>query len=319
MKLNLIDKKLLKELDTNCRRPLSQIAKLVRISQPGLLYKMKQFKNEGIIPFYYTIINTSVFGYSFYRLMIRFQSTTKQKEEEIIKKIMDNKNIFWISRCSGRFDLIIDIMAKNIIEADEIINKIISQNFRFISQKEIAIIVKSWQFNRSFLLDNVKKIEFKRSYGGVSPKIKLDELDKLILKNISNNPLQKNIDLAEKLKVDRNTIKNRINRMIKDQIIIDFRAWLEMSTLKFHSYKLLVRLNRIKPEAEEKILSFAKENKNIIYFNKILGEWEYEFDIETENENEFERILIDIKNKFSVEIKDFEILKITKNYKLNYL
>ena len=70
---------------------------------------------------------------------------------------------------------------------------------------------------------------------------------------------------------------------------------------------------------EKSFLEFARVKKEIIYFNKVLGDWEYEYDIETEKEKDFQKLLLEIKNKFSDSIRDYEIITINKNYKLNYL
>jgi|SRR3989344_2227725 len=317
--MDKIDKKIIKELDEDCRRPVSQIAKKIRISQPRLLYRIKRLEDEKLISFYYTLINTSAFGYNFYRIMLRFKSTTPEKEEQIIKELIENKNTFWIVRCSGKYDLIVDIFAKNVKNFDEILQDFLSKNFDYISQKDIVTIVKSWQYSRVFYLENFDKKEFEKSYGFNPEEAKIDDLDKNILKIISKNPLKNNHEIGKILKVDRNTVKNRIKKLIENKIIISFRAWFEVLNAGYHSYKLLIRLNNVKPIIEKSFLEFARVKKEIIYFNKVLGDWEYEYDIETEKEKDFQKLLLEIKNKFSDSIRDYEIITINKNYKLNYL
>lgn len=318
-KLKITDKRIINEIDLDCRRPLSIIAKKLKISQQRLQYRLKNLEKRGIIPFYYTLIDTSLVGYTFYRVMLRFQNTTHKKEVEIIKDLIQNSKTFWIATCTGRWDLIVDFFAKTVTEFDQIIEEFLEKYFNFISQKNIATIVSSKQYTRSFLFDEQKKIEFEESYGGTPKEIVLDKTDKEILKIIGNNPTIKNIEIGEKLKIDRNTAKNRINKMINEGLVVGFRGWLETSTVNYHSFKLIIRLNQAKKEIENKLLSFARINKNIIYFNKILGDWDFEYDIETKEEEDFYELLTKIKNLFSQEIKDYEILKINHNYKLNYI
>ena len=318
-KLNITDKKIISEMDIDCRRPLSVIAKNVRISPQRLQYRINNLEKRGIIPFYYSLIDTSILGYTFYRVMIRFQNTTLEKEKEIIQDLVDNKSTFWIAICTGRWDLIVDFFARNITEFDIIIEQMLEKYFDFISQKNIATIVSSKQYTRSFILEGHKHVEFKHSYGGEPKDIKIDKMDMEILKILSNDAIIRNIEIGKKLKIDRNTVKNRINRLIKQGIIVGFRGWLEIPKIDYHSYKLLIRLGRGKKEIEDNLVTFSRANENIIYFNKILGDWDYEYDIETQKEEEFYELLNELKNLFSEGIKDYEILKLKRNFKLNYV
>lgn len=318
-KINMTDKKIIAEMDLDCRRPLSVIAKKLKMSQQRFQYRLNNLEKKGIVPFYYTLIDTSLLGYTFYRVMIRFQNTTPEKEKETINDLVQNPGTFWIATCTGRWDLIVDFFAKNVTEFDHIFEEFLEKNFDFVSQKNIATIVKSKQYTRSFLLEDKKKIEFKKSYGGTPKEIPFDRIDNAILKIIANNPKIKNMEIGSKLQIDRNTAKNRINRMINEGLIIGFRAWFEVMKADYHSFKLIIRLKQVKKETEDKLLSFARANKNIIYFNKILGDWDFEYDIETRNEEEFYELLTKIKNLFPQDIRDYEILKINHDYKVNYM
>ena len=318
-KIDLTDKRIIKEIDLDCRRPLSLIAKNIKISQQRLQYRLKNLEKEGVIPFYYTLIDTSLLGYTFYRVMLRFQNTTAQKENEIINHLIQHPNTFWIATCSGRWDLLVDFFSKNITEFDYIIQQFLEKYFDFISEKNIATIVESKQYSRSFFLQNSEHKEFKKSYGGTPITIPLDNINKKILKIISNNPTINNLDIGRLLKIDRNTVKNRIDKMISLNIIIGFRAWFQITTVSYHSYVLIIRLNKVKSNIQNKLLSFARAKNNIIYFNKILGDWDFEYDIETQSEEEFYTLLTEIKNLFSEDIRDYEILKTTRDFKLNYV
>ncbi len=317
--LNLTDKKIISEMDIDCRRPISSIAKKLKISQQRLQYRLNNLERKGVIPFYYSLINTALLGYTFYRVMIRFKNTNLEKEKNIINDLIKNKNTFWIAKCTGRWDLIVDFFARTITEFDQIFGKFLEKNLNYISQKDIATIVKSEQYTRSFLFKNQEKRKFIESYGGVPKNISLDSIDKKILEIIATNPKAKNIEIGNQLKIDRNTVKNRIKNMIGKELIVGFRGWFEVTKIEYHSFKLIIRLNQIKKDIENKLISFARENKNIIYFNKILGDWDIEYDTETIKEEEFYELLTQIKNLFSKEIRDYEILKINKNYKLNYV
>ena len=141
-KIDLTDKRIIKEIDLDCRRPLSLIAKNIKISQQRLQYRLKNLEKEGVIPFYYTLIDTSLLGYTFYRVMLRFQNTTAQKENEIINHLIQHPNTFWIATCSGRWDLLVDFFSKNITEFDYIIQQFLEKYFDLAFAHKIMWITR---------------------------------------------------------------------------------------------------------------------------------------------------------------------------------
>ena len=62
-KLDLIDRKILLELDKNCRQPEKHIAKAVGRSRESVKYRIQQLEKKGIIDGYLTTINPNKFGY----------------------------------------------------------------------------------------------------------------------------------------------------------------------------------------------------------------------------------------------------------------
>ena len=57
MKLDLKDRKILYELDSNARQSNSEIAKKVGLNKNTVNYKINRMTEEGIIAGYYTVID----------------------------------------------------------------------------------------------------------------------------------------------------------------------------------------------------------------------------------------------------------------------
>ena len=72
-KLDLKDRKILYELDLNCRQSNTQIGRKVGLSRKVIEYRIKQMEEDGIIKNYWTEFNTFKLGYNCYRIYINFQ------------------------------------------------------------------------------------------------------------------------------------------------------------------------------------------------------------------------------------------------------
>ena len=91
IKLDLNDKKILKELDLNSRQSNTAIAKATRLSKNIVNYRIKRMEDAGIIEGYTTTFDYSKLGYLLIRVYFDFYETDQKKEEELIKFLISDK------------------------------------------------------------------------------------------------------------------------------------------------------------------------------------------------------------------------------------
>ncbi|MBU4069396.1 MAG: AsnC family transcriptional regulator, partial [Nanoarchaeota archaeon] len=116
VKIDKVDLKLIGELENDSRQAFSQIAKKLKTSQQVVNHRINSLFRRNILYGSYAIINFSLLGYTSYRTMIHFTNITEQKHKEIISYLMNHSNVLWLVECGGRWDLIVNFMAKNIIQ-----------------------------------------------------------------------------------------------------------------------------------------------------------------------------------------------------------
>lgn len=146
--------------------------------------------------------------------------------------------------------------------------------------------------------------------------IKFDNKDKLILKELyidGRMPISK---LAKKTKIQRDTIKNRINNMKKRGIIKSIMPSLNLENIGFPVlYKIDINLQNYNPKIEDSFIHYLKEHDNVIYLDNITGKFDLTVMIAAKNASEFANILKEIRNKYPEVIRDHEIATINKIYK----
>jgi DNA-binding Lrp family transcriptional regulator len=90
-RLDLKDRKILYELDINSRQSFNELSKKVGLSKDSVIYRIKKLQDSGIIKHFHTVIDVGKLGFISFRLYLKLQNSTPQKEAEIIKFLKSQK------------------------------------------------------------------------------------------------------------------------------------------------------------------------------------------------------------------------------------
>src|SRR4030042_4038990 len=110
--IDLKDRKILYELDLNCRQSNTQIGKKVGLKKDVVSYRIKRMQDEGIIRNFLTAINTFKLGYQVYRIYINFQYVNSQIKERIIQHFIDYKNAWAVISLKAEIDFDVIVWVK---------------------------------------------------------------------------------------------------------------------------------------------------------------------------------------------------------------
>ncbi|MBN2052363.1 Lrp/AsnC family transcriptional regulator [Candidatus Woesearchaeota archaeon] len=319
-KLDVKEKKILYELDLNARTPTTQLAKKVKLSQPATHYRLNNLIKKGVIKFFLTNIDYGFFGYFPYRFFTRLQNLTEAKEKELIDYLKDHEYVPFLASCTGRYDLMFCVMARNISELKKTINEIKNKYGEYFSEQQIATIITGEFYPRDYLLSKEKRMQFsEKEFGEQITRPKLDKKDLMILKEISNNCRITSLELSEKIKLSLDAVRYRLKNLEKNKIINGYTIYLDNELLNQFRYKIMIQINGPNEEKEKKILSFAKQFSNVVYSVKTFGIWDLEIDVEVNNPERFNEILREIKNNNSGLIKEYNTIQLTNVHKYTHL
>ena len=87
------DRKILYELDLNCRQSNTQIGKKVGLKKDVVSYRIKRMQDEGIIKNFWTLIDAYKLGYIIFRFYLVFQYVNRDIKKKIIEYLIKNKRI----------------------------------------------------------------------------------------------------------------------------------------------------------------------------------------------------------------------------------
>jgi len=315
VKLDKLDRKIIAELDMDARIPITQLAKAVRASREVVNYRIKTLTKRGIISGTQTFFNPAKIGYSIYRVLVRLDSLDNEMINQFQEFFIEHDSVMWFAKLGGKWDYAIEFLAKSGNEFNILLRNSFEKFKELIKTYEIITILEIDSFNRKYIFDNKKNQIFK--IGGKIENIKLDEIDKKIIKQLKTNARLTNLEIGEKIKLARNTIKYRIKKLEETGIIQGYKLFCHPQKIDYQSYKLLISMNNISQMKEKEFFSFAQQNKNIIFAHRNLGKWNYEFEIECEDLKKLQEIIIDLRINFKSLILDYEIFPVLYDYKID--
>lgn len=145
---------------------------------------------------------------------------------------------------------------------------------------------------------------------------KFDTFDKIILKELDNDSRKSLVELSKKVRLSRDAIRNRIKKMVDNKVILAFTPIYNPPKMGFSTINyVFISLFNPSEKKEEEFLKFLKNNKHITYVAGLIGKWDYVLDIMAENPGQFDKILREIRQKFSTLIKDYEVNGVLQEYK----
>jgi Lrp/AsnC family leucine-responsive transcriptional regulator len=317
-KLDLTDKKILCELDLNCRESISKIAHKLRVGRNVVSYRIKNLESQNIIKSYVCSINLGLLGYKTYKVFFKFNN--QDKENDFVKEVLDNPNIIHCLRTSGSFDYTISIAVKTIIELDEIISGLKTKFNDLIKDYFISIVVYSKIFKyQKILLHQKEDQEIKiNKYTSEGKSIDIDDIDKKILKTLSQEANISIVALSIKTKQSLDIVKYRLKKLQKE-LIISNRAIFDMSKLGYYHYVILMKTKNLSKTEENKLVSWCTYKNNVMFCSKRIGNYDFEINAAITSLEDLNSFITDLKEDFSGIIDSYEIILNHDLIKLNYI
>ncbi len=305
IKLDLTDRKILSELDKNCRIHNSILAKKVNKSREAVKYRIQQLQKNGIIQGFITSIDPNKLGYYMFKIYLKLENVPNEREK-FFEELKNSKDIYWMGISDGVFDCVFAMLSKSITEYYEKINSLLSKWDHLIISKVLGIMVGTWQFNKKFFL-NDKNGEYV-GFGGDVINNEIDDLDYKILNILANEARIPLMDLARRVKSTIEIIRGRIKKLEEKKIILNYRIAVDFNNLGLEFFKTIIYFKRLSKQDEKSLFEWMRTHPNSLYYIRSLAPWEVEFEFAVENYQNFNKIINDLRKAFPHVIRNYEHL-----------
>lgn len=249
-------------------------------------------------------------------MLIKFQNTNREIENEIYSYLKNHKYMVWLTKCEGAWDINLTLITKGNNEVKDFLDEFLKKYGDYISDKHIFITTEIHYFKRGFWLQKPKTSTV--TTGGV-PNISISNEEIKMLKILSTEARKPLIEIGQSLHENPKNIAYRIKKLEKQRIIQGSRILVDFSKIGYKFYKVWFSLKSINDENFRKMLYYFKSHPNIIWATIIIGYYDLSIEMEVKDVEEFRSILDDIKDKFGNFIKKHESLLIFEEGVMNYL
>ena len=316
IKIDVKDKKILYHLYDNSRQSLNIIGKKVGLSKELVRYRINRLQKEGVIQKYTTRINFTSLGFGAIRFYYTLQFATPQIKQEIIDYFVQSKHTTGIAEFEGKYDLQVCIFAK-IPDFGTSITSFydeIQRKYRdYIDEQIGTALIYIEVFDCSFLLDE-KERKPRSEMGIIIPSISVDDFDVEILHILDLDGRTPTINIAKKLNSTVTTIKSRMDKLKKGNIIEKFSIIIDWIKIGYQSYIVEINLKNYNKKYE--IIEYVKHNPNLWYIMGSIGHnVDLEFEFVLENITQLHDIIKDLSSKFPDSIKNFQYFTLKKLHK----
>lgn len=147
-KLDSKDKKIIEQLQKNCRQTIAEIAKVTKLPRDVVVYRIKRLEENKVIRAHHTMLNPIKLGYPLYSYVF-FSSYNLKPEEEtkFINYLKSQKQIIYVAKNSGEFDFTIGICAKDYMDFDSIIRDIRQRFIDVIKEIKITPVIQEYKYD----------------------------------------------------------------------------------------------------------------------------------------------------------------------------
>ena len=317
--LDLKDRKILYNLDLNCRQSNAQIGKKVGLSKQVVDYRIKRMEKEGIITNFWTAINTFKLGYGVFRIYIKFQNITNDIKNRIIDHFVNYKNSWVVATIRGKIDFDAVIWVNNIYKFYCFWSNTLDQYEEHFESYVTSIFIESYDYKKNYLLSEIKDISNRELYRtSCSGKpVKIDELDYRLLNEIVMNARFPLIELSKKLHCSSQTIQYRLKNLMKLHVVQAFRIHIDYSKLGLQHYRLDINLKNHKQR--NTIIEYLETKPYFIVLNVAMGWSDIEPEFVFKNMDELNEEMESMNSKFPNVIRNYNYWSVPKIHKFRWL
>lgn len=147
-KLDEKDRKIIFQLQTNCRQTIQEISKKTRLPREVVKYRIKKLEENQVVRKYHALIDYKKLGFNLY-VYVGFSlvNTSPSDEEKFILCLQSQKNISYVAKNSGKWDFSIGVCAKDYNEFDVVLREIRNKFGSIIKEFDVAPVIQDYKYD----------------------------------------------------------------------------------------------------------------------------------------------------------------------------
>jgi len=303
-------KKLVLEYSRNSRITTKELGRAIGTSQQSASYLLNSLKKKKFITKNVTIIDAVKLGYV--NVIVGFNFLDPSNKKDILEELLEIPSITTIEEGKEGIDLLVEYTTQNLSAFNKIHTEIIYKFFRKLRTQFIYPLIVAHEYPRNYL--SRRFYDSDMILFGDRILRELSKNEKKILDELTKNPNKKLIEISDSLDIPIKSVVNIKRGLERKYIIRGYSTTLNHNKLEINRQIIFLRFSSEGIREIGKFSDYAKNNRNIIKFIKIIGEYQIAIYVESLKEIE---IIKDIRSNFQIE--NYLIVKNEKIHKKTYL
>lgn len=287
------DEKIIAELITNSRIPLSQLGKKIGASREVVTYRINKLIEEKIITDFYPIINIGSLGYSRNGCLIQLKDIDEEKEKIFFSFLKKHPFVTYAGVVVGKWNVAFDILSRDRAHLIEVIKEITDEGGKYI---ETYFVTNNSAEEEIYPVKVMGLSEKNKSLAKLK-QTNLDTTDKNLLDLFSVNSRMDYVSLSSELHLTSNAIKYRIKQLEKTGVIQGYTISVDVTKLGYEFYNMQIKLDTA--TQEDKLKEFLRRNPRVVYFYKYLGNenWDIDIGILAKNSRDLREVIMEFRKE----------------------
>ncbi len=312
VKLDLLDRKIIYELDLNARQPASKIAKRLKVAKETVNFRIKRLLKNDVIKGFYAMIDTSLINRFFFKIFIKFKEIHPDRRKKILDFLASQPKMSQVLLLEGIYDVQLFFLAEENSDLMRFMESLNSFCGDEIQKKEILITYTLYRFNQKFIYDGKRSLT--TSVSTKKKGYKLDNVRFSVLREISKDARISVLDIARNLRISSQLAQYHLKKLVKDKVIVSTHIAINYDLLNMQHYHLTFQVNDHKILSQ--VIQFFNQKNKSIFATKMMGYYDGSAELIVKNNEELRKFVDELLAKFSEKITTLDIFLIYKEYGL---
>ena len=318
--LDLLDRRILFELDCNSRRSLSEVSRKVRLGRDLVTYRLERLTQAGILNKCTAMVNPYKLGLTVYTTYLKLEAN-RDRCSEFIAYLDAHPSTAWLAECYGKWDVIWNVHAHTPKEVYDLQDALFSEFRDIIIGFTVCTLVNYWWFPKKYLIGKsvgeVQGWQFELpefTFGATPLEHTFDVIECGIVQLLCEDAQMSVADMARRLDSTPAVVKYRTEKLEELGIIAGYRVDVDRSALGMTVFKVQVHPREYDAAKELEFHAYCREHPQIAAYAQQLGDCKLEFEVEAQDYAQFSAVIEEIRERFAKYVRTMEYMMVRKDY-----
>ncbi len=304
------DIEILYHLDIDSRRSAKSIASLMGQNSEKVNYRLNNLLRRGVVKRCYAEIDPWKIGFASFKVYLQLQGVDDAKLDEMHAFLSESCNVSWAASCLGRWDLIVEILAKNRHDFSDRYYLFHRKFSEHILSRDVGMTLEMVFLNMKWLRPESPPVVV-TVMTGVPQSVAADK-DLSILRRLARDSREPLRTLSRSVGMPPTTASQRIRRLVAKSVIPAFHTDLDLERFGRVLCKSFVYLSGAGEQEVRKMMEYLVNHPDVVFICRCIAPWDIEIDAHARSFDDFTLLMDGLKDRFPTVVRNYEAVAINR-------